>query len=81
MQQYIAGLLLLSGACACVLSAPQHPYTPHFPKRILLQHVTRCDNTTQVPRVHIYLLCITSRTRPALYQKDGCVIDARVYLA
>ena len=48
MQQFITGLLLLSGACAALLSAPQHPYTPHFPKRLLLQHVTRCDNTTQV---------------------------------
>ena len=48
MQQYITGLLLLSGACAAVLSGPQHPYTPQFPKRFLLQHVTRCDNTTQV---------------------------------
>ncbi len=47
MQHYITGLLLLSGACAVVLSGPQHPYTPHFPKRYLLQHVTRWDNTTQ----------------------------------
>ena len=48
VQRYIAGLLLVSAAFAAVLSAQPHPYSADFPKRILLQHVVRMDEATQV---------------------------------
>ncbi len=48
MQRYIAGLLLVSAGFAAVLSAQPHPYSAVFPKRILLQHVVRLDNSSQV---------------------------------
>ncbi len=48
MQQYITGLLLVSTLCAAALSHPPHPYTAEFPKRILLEHLARCDNGSQV---------------------------------
>lgn len=48
VQQYIAGLLLVSTLCAAALSHPPHPYTAEFPKRILLEHLARCDNSSQV---------------------------------
>ena len=45
VQQYIAGLLLVSTLCAAALSHPPHPYTAEFPKRILLSSTWR-DVTT-----------------------------------
>ena len=48
MQRYIAGLLLVSAAFAAVLSVQPHPYSAVYPKRILLQHVVRLDNVSQV---------------------------------
>ena len=49
MQQCITGLLLVSTLCAAALSHPSHPYTVVFPKRILLQHLVRYENSSQVP--------------------------------
>ncbi len=38
-QRLVLGLLLVSVVAAAIGSRAQHPYSDHFPKRIMLQHL------------------------------------------
>ena len=79
MQRCIAGLLLVSAAAAAVLSAQPHPYSAVFPKRILLQHVVRLDNATQVISPIAELCRCASPYFPrALHKRHALVLTCSV---
>ena len=75
MQRNIAGLLLVAAAAAAVLSAPPHPYSAVFPKRILLQHVVRLDNVSQViPQIAELCRCASLLFPRALHERHAFVL-------
>ncbi len=60
-QRLVLGLLLVSVAAAALASRAQHPYSDHFPKRIMLQHLHLLDPDGQL-QASVACPCLCSLT-------------------